>query len=206
MEQTNNTEKLINYGAIWRFVNAKDEAAKMAINNTYYVVHYGGEAYLSGNDRNEAPIYEHLCSFVDQARRFRSWAEAEETIRQLRAAEESNNIADDLKFDCWVERIDDRLPISKIVDDFELFFVDGETREDGVDRISSHFLGANDAPDYLRECKAAICRYFRLVAVADKAWDSMTDDDLAALREYNLRLADAHNAKVELSKKASKTN
>lgn len=194
---------MIDYKKIWQFVNFRNAADSLTINNTFYVVHYGGEALVAAEYRrgDNTPAYNNLCDFyaIDSAEHFATWADAEEMIRQIHAAEDADNLDACLRYDCWIERIDKQLKVSDVAERFELYLLPGETQEDGVARIASHFFGAKDVPSYVTECKPLIVQYFKLLRLADETYDSMTDDDMDAYYDYLGRLSAAKAAvsKVE---------
>lgn len=192
---------MIDYAKIWQFVNARNAADAMTINNTFYLIHYGGEALVAAEYRraDNTPLYKNLCDYydIDSAAHFATWADAEEMIRQIHAAEDADNLNACLRYNCWIERIDEQLKVSVVAERFELYLLPGETREDGVDRIASHFFGAEDVPAYVTECKPLIVKYFKLLRLADETYDTMTAEDMDAYYDYLGRLS---SAKAEVSK------
>lgn len=206
---------MVDYNKIWSFVNLRSAAAQMHINDTYYIVR-SGDHYVAHpvsvwdktcESYRDATLAERLREKAD-AEHYKSWAEAEAVANKLQAELETIYNSASMRFvTATVERVDDTLLISDVVDKWELYLVDGATREDGIDRIGSHFYGKNDVPAYVTECKPQIINWFRTEEAKSEAWLDLSDEELDALDDYQARLAAAKKAvsdvEIDLWKKAS---
>jgi hypothetical protein len=187
----------------------------MHINDTYYVVR-SGDHYVSDpvsvwdktcESYRDATLAERLCAKSD-AQHYASWAEAEAEAKKLQAELEIIYNAASMHFvTATVERVDETLLISDVVDKWELYLVDGATREDGIDRIASHSYGKNVIPSYVSECKPQIINYFRTEAAKSEVWLGLSDEEMDALDDYQAKLAAAKKAvsdlEIDLWQKAS---
>lgn len=206
---------MINYENIWRFISLRSAAAEMHINDTYYVVR-SGDHYVSDpvsvwdktcESYRDATLAERLCAKSD-AQHYASWAEAEAEAKKLQAELEIIYNAASMHFvTATVERVDETLLISDVVDKWELYLVDGATREDGIDRVASHSYGKNVIPSYVSECKPQIINYFRTEAAKSEVWLGLSDEEMDALDDYQAKLAAAKKAvsdlEIDLWQKAS---
>ena len=198
---------MIDYSKILRFIRNRDAAAKMCINDTFYVVR-SGDHYLSAHQSvfdkkngtlRSASLLERLCDNKSEAERYGSWADAEAVARKLQVELETVYDTPSIRFvAATVERVDDRPTIADVVARWELYFIDGSTREDGIDRIASHFFGKEDVPAYVTECMPQIIDYFRTAAAANEAWDEFSDAEFETFNDYQSRLSAAKKAVADI--------
>lgn len=207
---------MIDYDKIWRCISLRNAAAQMSLNDTYYIVrsgdHYVGQDNpvwdRAKNEYRVPSLFERLCD-KSSAVHYKSWDEAKSVAEQLQPEIEAAYPSDSIRFvSARVERVDDRSLISDIVDKWELYFIDGERREDGIDRIASHFFDAQSVPAYVLECKPQIVSYFRTVNAESELYLDLTDEEMDAHDDYLARLAAAKKAvsdiEIDLQSKAFK--
>ena len=197
---------MIDYSKIWRYIYLRNAAAQMSLNDTYYVVRSGDHYVGHDNKVWDKSINEYrVPSLIERlgdkssAMHYSSWDYAKTVADKLQPEIEAAYPSDIVRFvSARVERVDDRPLISDIVAEWELYFIDGETRADGVDRIASHSYGASDVPSYVLECKPQIVSYFRAANAATEIYLDLTDEELDAHDAYQSRLSAAKQAVFEI--------
>lgn len=206
---------MIDYSKIWRCISLRNAAAQMSLNDTYYIVrsgdHYVGDdnpVWDRAKNEYRAPSLIERLSGKSDAVRYKSWADAKAVAEKLQPEIEAAYPSDSIRFvSARVERVDDRPLISDIVSEWDLYFIDGETREDGVDRIASHSFSAQAVPAYVSECKPQIVSYFRAVNADRELYLDLTDEEMDAHDAYLSRLSAAKQAvfaiELDLQNKAS---
>lgn len=178
----------------------------MSLNDTYYIVrsgdHYVGHdnpVWDSAKKEYRVPSLVERLRGKSDAMHYKSWDEAKAVAEKLQPEIEAAYPSDSIRFvSARVERVDDRPLISDIVARWELYFVDGATREDGEDRIRSHSYGTEDVPAYVLECKPQIVSYFRTVNAESELYLDLTDEEMQAHDAYQSRLSAAKRAVFEI--------